>query len=75
MTAGELVGHFELSWPTMSGHFKILREADLIHSDRRGTTISYHLNVSLLESAMRALMDAFRFATADEPPDTEDRGS
>ena len=62
MTAGELVSHFDLSWPTMSGHFKTLREADLIQADRRGTTITYHLNVSLLETALRALMDAFRLA-------------
>ena len=75
MTAGELVGHFDLAWPTMSGHFKILREADLIQADRRGTTISYHLNVSLLEEAMRALMDAFRFATSGDATDTEDGGS
>jgi ArsR family transcriptional regulator, repressor of sdpIR and other operons len=75
MTAGELVGHFDLAWPTMSGHFKILREADLIQADRRGTTITYHLNVSLLEAAMRALMDAFRFATAGEASESEDRGS
>jgi DNA-binding transcriptional ArsR family regulator len=63
MTAGELVSHFDLAWPTMSGHFKTLREADLVQADRSGTTITYHLNVSLLEDAMRALMDAFRFAS------------
>ena len=72
MTAGELVGHFDLAWSTMSGHFKTLREADLIQADRRGTTITYHLNVSLLEDAMRALMDAFRFATTH--PATGDEG-
>ena len=65
MTAGELVSHFDLSWPTMSGHFKTLRQADLIQADRQGTTITYHLNVSLLEDALRALMDAFRFATEE----------
>jgi ArsR family transcriptional regulator, repressor of sdpIR and other operons len=68
MTAGELAGQFELSWPTMSGHFKTLREADLIQADRRGTTITYHLNVSLLEDALRALMDAFHFVTEDPHP-------
>ncbi len=68
MTAGELAGQFDLSWPTMSGHFKTLREADLIQADRRGTTITYHLNVSLLEDALRALMDAFHFATEEPHP-------
>jgi DNA-binding transcriptional ArsR family regulator len=60
MTAGELAGHFDLSWPTMSGHFTVLREADLISADRSGTTITYHLNLSVLEEAMAALLDAFR---------------
>ncbi|TMC59479.1 MAG: helix-turn-helix transcriptional regulator, partial [Chloroflexi bacterium] len=60
MTAGELAAQFELSWPTMSGHFTVLREADLIDADRTGTTITYHLNVSVLEEALAALMDAFR---------------
>jgi len=60
MTAGELAAQFELAWPTMSGHFNVLREADLIAADRSGTTITYHLNVSVLEEAMAALMDAFR---------------
>lgn len=60
MTAGELAAQFDLSWPTMSGHFSVLREADLIQADRHGSTITYHLNVSVLEEAMLALMDTFR---------------
>ena len=60
MTAGELAAQFDLSWPTMSGHFAVLRDADLIDSDRNGSTITYHLNVSVLEEALAALMDAFQ---------------
>jgi DNA-binding transcriptional ArsR family regulator len=73
MTAGELAAQFDLAWPTMSGHFKVLKEADLVQADRRGTTITYHLNVSVLEEAMRALMDAFKFATASETPSEKPR--
>lgn len=60
MTAGELAASFDLSWPTMSGHFNVLRDADLISADKVGTTITYHLNLSVLEEAMAALLDAFR---------------
>ena len=60
MTAGELAAQFDQSWPTMSGHFSVLREADLISADRVGSTITYHLNLSVLEEAMAALLDAFR---------------
>jgi ArsR family transcriptional regulator len=60
MTAGELAAQFDLSWPTMSGHFTVLREADLVRSDREGTTVRYSLNLSVLDEAIAALMDAFK---------------
>ena len=60
MTAGELGANFDLSGPTMSGHFAVLKDADLIQADRVGSTITYRLNVSVLEEALMALFDAFR---------------
>jgi ArsR family transcriptional regulator, repressor of sdpIR and other operons len=60
MTAGELAASFDLAWPTISGHFNVLKEADLVHADRSGSTITYHLNLTVLEEAMLALMDTFR---------------
>jgi ArsR family transcriptional regulator, repressor of sdpIR and other operons len=60
MTAGELAAQFDLSWPTMSGHFAVLREADLVSADRTGTTITYHLNLSVLEEALAVMLDTFR---------------
>ncbi|MEO8509769.1 MAG: metalloregulator ArsR/SmtB family transcription factor [Chloroflexota bacterium] len=58
VTAGELAAQFELSWPTVSGHLKVLREADLVQADRHGTSFTYHLNLSVLEAAMASLMSA-----------------
>jgi DNA-binding transcriptional ArsR family regulator len=52
MTAGELAGHFPVSRPTMSAHFAVLREADLIESTKIGTTITYQLKLSVLEDAL-----------------------
>jgi len=60
MTAGELAAKFDLAKPTMSGHFAVLREAGLVQADKVGTTITYRLNVSVLEEAVLALMEAFR---------------
>ena len=59
MSAGALQAEFQQSWPTISGHLRVLREADLVHADRAGTTIRYHLNLSLLEEAMLALLTSF----------------
>lgn len=58
-TAGDLAEHFALAKPTMSGHFAVLREAGLITGDRNGTSITYHLNVSLLEEALLGLLETF----------------
>ncbi len=37
----ELVERFDLSQPTISHHLKVLREAGLISSERRGTWVYY----------------------------------
>jgi len=60
MTAGEIAGHFALAKPTLTGHFAVLREADLIHGEKKGTTITYHLHVSVLQDAMRMLLDTLQ---------------
>lgn len=55
-TAGELADAFQVSKPTMSGHFAKLREAGLIQSDQRGATIMYSLNLSVLEEVLLGFM-------------------
>ena len=59
MTAGELAAHFDVAKPTMSGHFAILREADLVDTTRQGTTLTYHLKLSVLEEALLGFAQAF----------------
>jgi ArsR family transcriptional regulator len=60
MSAGEIAEHFEISKPTLSGHFNVLRGADLVETERNGTTIIYRLNITVLEEGLMALFDAFR---------------
>ena len=62
MSAGEIAEHFQLAKPTLSGHFAVLREARLVSPEKTGTTIIYRLNVSVLEEALMALMEAFKVA-------------
>lgn len=52
MTAGELADQFDVSKPTMSAHFAVLREAQLVASEKRGTSVVYELRLSVLEEAM-----------------------
>ena len=57
LSAGEIAERFDVSKPTMSGHFNVLKEAGLIQPERDGTTIRYRLNVSVLEEAAAAILD------------------
>lgn len=58
MTAGEIAEHFNLAKPTLSGHFSVLREADLIVAEKYKTTITYRLNMSVLEEALLGFADS-----------------
>lgn len=60
LTAGEIAEHFPQAKPTLSKHFSVLKEADLIQGTRVGTTITYTLNVSVLEDALCAVMTTFK---------------
>lgn len=64
MTAGELAEQFELSKPTLSGHFAVLREADLVTSEKAGTSITYRLNISVLEQALLGFSNALGLGLA-----------
>lgn len=59
-TAGEIAEHFSHAKPTLSRHFGVLKEADLIDGEKHGTTITYRLNMSVLEEALLGLMGTFQ---------------
>ena len=75
MTAGEIARHFAVSKPTMSAHFAVLREADLIDGEKVGKTVIYRLKLSVLEDAMLSFAEAMGLgqasdAMADQPQET-----
>ena len=59
MTAGELAERFDMAKPSMSHHFAVLKEADLIHSRREGQQIYYALNTTVVEDLLAAVWDLF----------------
>lgn len=67
MGAGEIAERFDVSKPTMSGHFAKLRDAGLIHADKQGTSIVYSLNLSVLEEVVMGFMG--RMGVAPERKD------
>jgi DNA-binding transcriptional ArsR family regulator len=59
MSAGDLSDQFDVSKPTMSAHFAVLKEADLIHAEKLGKSIIYHLKLSVLEEALLGFVHSF----------------
>ena len=67
MSAGELCDHFDVSKPTMSAHFAVLKEADLVHAEKAGKSVIYHLKLSVLEEALLGFVHSFGAATEAAP--------
>ncbi len=57
MTAGKLASHFDMTKPTMSHHFAVLRDADLVTSRRDGQQIWYSLNTTVVLDVLRWVLD------------------
>lgn len=55
-TAGEIADGFALSKPSISHHLARLQEAALIYGERDGTTITYHLDLTVFEELVAAWM-------------------
>ncbi len=72
MSAGELAEHFSVSKPTMSAHFAVLRDADLVDASKHGKSIIYRLKLSVLEDALLAFSSAIGLELNTETaPDTK----
>ena len=61
-SAGELADHFGISKPSMSHHFAVLKQADLIASRRSGQQIYYALNTTVVEDLLTAVWGLFSSA-------------
>jgi len=59
MTAGELAKHFDISAPSMSHHFNVLRNAGLVTSRKEGQQVCYVLNTTVVQDFLAFLFDIF----------------
>lgn len=59
LTAGDLADFYDVSKPTMSEHFKTLKESGLIRGERDGNHILYHLNITVAEESVALIVDMF----------------
>ncbi|MEU4360454.1 metalloregulator ArsR/SmtB family transcription factor [Promicromonospora sp. NPDC023987] len=77
--AGDIGAALGIAPSTLSGHLKVLRQAGLVETRRRGTEVQYRLQMSLLDEAIVALAELRRprssTAVAGAMPETSQSGS
>ena len=59
LTAGEIAERFEMSKPSLSKHLRILEEAGLVKSDKRGAFVHYRLADDNLLGTLHNFVAAF----------------
>jgi DNA-binding transcriptional ArsR family regulator len=56
MNAGEIADHFNITKPSISHHLDLLKQADLVLSEKNGQFITYALNITVVEDIIQWLM-------------------
>ncbi|BCN30519.1 autorepressor SdpR family transcription factor [Anaeromicropila herbilytica] len=59
MNAGEIAERFDMSKPAITKHLDILREAELISSEKKGLFVIYSINVTVLQEALSNFISIF----------------
>jgi DNA-binding transcriptional ArsR family regulator len=57
LTSGDIATRFDSSWPTISRHLALLRDAGLVVTERRGQEIRYELNTSVFQDVIQHLIE------------------
>jgi DNA-binding transcriptional ArsR family regulator len=57
LTSGAIADRFDSSWPTVSRHLAVLREAGLVVTERHGQEIRYELNTSVFQDLIQHLVE------------------
>jgi len=60
MSAGEIAEHFDIALPSLTFHFNILKQADLISQERKGQQIIYSLNLSVIDELIDKYFNIFK---------------
>lgn len=57
LNAGEITAEFNMTKPSISNHLSILKQADLVDSEKIGQNVIYSLKTSVLEDMLKMLSD------------------
>ena len=53
MTAGEIADQFNMSWPSISHHLDLLKQAKLVDAEKEGQYIYYSLNTTVVDEILK----------------------
>lgn len=56
MTAGEIAEKFQISFPSISHHLDLLKQAKLVESEKAGQYVYYSLNTTVVDEIMKWFM-------------------
>lgn len=59
LSAGEIAEHFSISKPAITKHLNILKEAELISSEKKSKFVIYSINVSVLQEVLIEFVNIF----------------
>ena len=60
LPAGEIHKHLKITFPSLSHHLSVLKQAQLVTSRRQGQEIIYSLNLSVFEEVSKLLIKFFK---------------
>jgi len=60
LSAGQIATHFEVSWPAVSQHLRVLKEAGFLVERRQGTSRIYRTDQAALGSLRSVVEDHWR---------------
>lgn len=55
MNAGEIASEFNMTKPSISNHLNILKQADLVDSEKQGQNVVYSIKTSVIEDMLSTL--------------------
>jgi ArsR family transcriptional regulator, arsenate/arsenite/antimonite-responsive transcriptional repressor len=53
MTAGEIADSFSMSWPSVSHHLDLLKQAKLVLAEKDGQYVYYSLNTTVVDEILK----------------------
>lgn len=56
MTAGEIAQQFPVSWPSISHHLDLLKQAGLVSATKSGQFVYYSLDTTVVDEILKWLM-------------------